>query len=65
MITVFMGDTSHLEMRESLVKFLIVEAWSCVSAREIYYRVEKTRLVKKLAKIKEEQGPIVEAADLM
>jgi len=65
MITVFKGDASHLEMREFLTKFLIVQTWSCVSAREIYVGAEKTSLVKKLAKFKEEHGPIVKVVDLM
>lgn len=65
MVNVFKGDASHLETRESLTKFLIVEVWSCVSAGEIYVGAEKTRLVKKLAKIKKEQRHIAEVVDLI
>lgn len=32
---------------------------------QIYVEIERARLIKKLAKIKEEQGQIAEAADLM
>jgi hypothetical protein len=32
---------------------------------QIYVEIERTRLIRKLAKIKEEQGLISEAADLM
>lgn len=32
---------------------------------QIYVEIERARLIKKLAKIKEEQGLIAEAADLM
>lgn len=32
---------------------------------QIYVEIERARLVKKLAKIKEEQGLIAEAAELM
>ena len=49
----------------SLAKMLIVGVWSRASDREIHVRVEKTRLAKKLSKIKEEQGLMAEAADLI
>lgn len=32
---------------------------------QIYVEIERARLIKKLAKIKEEQGLVAEAADLM
>lgn len=32
---------------------------------QIYVEIERARLIRKLAKIKEEQGLIAEAADLM
>lgn len=32
---------------------------------QIYVEIERARLIKKLAKIKEEQGQIAEAAELM
>jgi hypothetical protein len=32
---------------------------------QIYVEIERARLIKRLAKIKEEQGQIYEAADLM
>ena len=35
------------------------------SVLQIYVEIERARLIKKLAKIKEEQGLIAEAADLM
>ncbi|KAF9624660.1 hypothetical protein IFM89_012837 [Coptis chinensis] len=38
---------------------------SSVSAGKIYVELERARLIKKLAKIKESQGLIAEAADLM
>lgn len=40
--------------------------FSCfVITTQIYVEIERARLIKKLAKIKEEQGQIAEAADLM
>lgn len=38
---------------------------SIVLSSQIYVEIERARLIKRLAKIKEEQGLIAEAADLM
>ncbi|KAG7034412.1 26S proteasome non-ATPase regulatory subunit 12-like A, partial [Cucurbita argyrosperma subsp. argyrosperma] len=53
-------ETPDLETRIELIKTL-----NNVSAGKIYVEIERARLIKKLAKIKEEQGLIAEAADLM
>jgi len=49
----------------SFAKLFIVGAWSCVSDGEIHILDEKTRLNKKLAKIKEEHELMVEVVVLM
>ncbi|URD89633.1 zinc finger family protein [Musa troglodytarum] len=56
----YIDDTPDLEARIELIKTL-----NNVSAGKIYVEIERARLIKKLAKIKEEQGLIAEAADLM
>ncbi|KAJ0039476.1 hypothetical protein Pint_27042 [Pistacia integerrima] len=43
----------------------LIETLNNGSAGKIYVEIERARLIKKLAKIKEEQGLIAEAADLM
>ncbi|GJM97261.1 hypothetical protein PR202_ga14174 [Eleusine coracana subsp. coracana] len=52
--------TPDMDTRIELIKTL-----SSVSAGKIYVEIERARLIKRLAKIKEEQGQIDEAADLM
>ncbi|KAL6636504.1 hypothetical protein ACP70R_024076 [Stipagrostis hirtigluma subsp. patula] len=52
--------TPDMDTRIELIKTL-----SSVSAGKIYVEIERARLIKSLAKIKEEQGKIDEAADLM
>ncbi|KAI4374167.1 hypothetical protein MLD38_012192 [Melastoma candidum] len=56
----YIDQTPDLETRIELIKTL-----NSVAAGKIYVEIERARLVKKLAKIKEEQGQIAEAADLM
>ncbi|RYQ84799.1 hypothetical protein Ahy_B10g104274 isoform A [Arachis hypogaea] len=56
----YIDETPDIETRIELIKTL-----NSVSAGKIYVEIERARLVKKLAKIKEEQGLIAEAADLM
>ncbi|PIA47810.1 hypothetical protein AQUCO_01400417v1 [Aquilegia coerulea] len=56
----YIDDTPDIETRVELIKTL-----NSVSAGKIYVELERARLIKKLAKIKEEQGLIAEAADLM
>lgn len=56
----YIDETPDLESRVELIKTL-----NNVSAGKIYVEIERARLIKKLAKIKEEQGLIAEAADLM
>ncbi|GMH03892.1 hypothetical protein Nepgr_005731 [Nepenthes gracilis] len=56
----YIDQTPDLETRIELTKTL-----NSVSAGKIYVEIERARLTKKLAKIKEEQGQIAEAADLM
>ncbi|KAE9610255.1 putative proteasome component (PCI) domain, 26S Proteasome non-ATPase regulatory subunit 12 [Lupinus albus] len=56
----YIDETPDVETRIELIKTL-----NNVSAGKIYVEIERARLVKKLAKIKEEQGLIAEAADLM
>ncbi|URD97164.1 26S proteasome non-atpase regulatory subunit, partial [Musa troglodytarum] len=56
----YIDDTPDIETRIELIKTL-----NNVSAGKIYVEIERARLIKKLAKIKEEQGLISEAADLM
>ncbi|XP_006578808.1 26S proteasome non-ATPase regulatory subunit 12 homolog A isoform X2 [Glycine max] len=56
----YIDETPDLETRIELIKIL-----NSVSAGKIYVEIERARLIKKLAKIKEEQGLIAEAADLM
>ncbi|KAL2504608.1 26S proteasome non-ATPase regulatory subunit 12A [Abeliophyllum distichum] len=56
----YIDQTPDLETRIELIKTL-----NSVSAGKIYVEIERARLVKKLAKIKEEQGLVAEAADLM
>uniref|UniRef100_A0A6V7QZD8 PCI domain-containing protein n=1 Tax=Ananas comosus var. bracteatus TaxID=296719 RepID=A0A6V7QZD8_ANACO len=56
----YIDETPDLETRIELIKTL-----NSVSAGKIYVEIERARLIRKLAKIKEEQGLIAEAADLM
>ncbi|KAL4184054.1 hypothetical protein AMTRI_Chr11g158110 [Amborella trichopoda] len=56
----YIDETPDIETRVELIKTL-----NNVSAGKIYVEIERARLIKKLAKIKEEQGLIAEAADLM
>ncbi|XP_075658945.1 26S proteasome non-ATPase regulatory subunit 12 homolog A-like [Castanea sativa] len=56
----YIDETPDIETRIELIKTL-----NNVSAGKIYVEIERARLIKKLAKIKEEQGLIAEAADLM
>ncbi|CAM6038541.1 unnamed protein product [Sphagnum compactum] len=56
----YINDTPDLETRIELIETL-----SNVSAGKIYVEIERARLIRKLAKIKEEQGQIAEAAELM
>ncbi|KAG6403398.1 hypothetical protein SASPL_135616 [Salvia splendens] len=56
----YIDKTPDLDSKIELIKTL-----NDVSAGKIYLEIERARLIKKLAKIKEEQGKIAEAADLM
>ncbi|KAH9604917.1 hypothetical protein KSS87_018642 [Heliosperma pusillum] len=56
----YIDQTPDLETRVELIKTL-----NTVSAGKIYVEIERARLIKSLAKIKEEQGLIDEAAELM
>ncbi|KAI5060109.1 hypothetical protein GOP47_0024529 [Adiantum capillus-veneris] len=56
----YIDETPDLETRIELIKTL-----NTVSAGKIYVELERARLVRRLAKIKEDQGLIAEAADLM
>ncbi|KAL3745158.1 hypothetical protein ACJRO7_014293 [Eucalyptus globulus] len=56
----YIDQTPDLETKIELIKTL-----NSVAAGKIYVEIERARLIKKLAKIKEEQGLIAEAADLM
>ncbi|KAL2339423.1 hypothetical protein Fmac_007363 [Flemingia macrophylla] len=56
----YIDETPDLETRIELIKTL-----NSVSAGKIYVEIERARLIRKLAKIKEEQGLKAEAADLM
>lgn len=56
----YIDATPDIDTRIELIKTL-----NSVSAGKIYVEIERARLIKKLAKIKEEQGLIAEAADLM
>ncbi|CAJ1937925.1 unnamed protein product [Sphenostylis stenocarpa] len=56
----YIDETPDIETRIELIKTL-----NSVSAGKIYVEIERARLIKKLAKIKEDQGLIAEAADLM
>lgn len=56
----YIDQTPDVEAKIELIKTL-----NNVSAGKIYVEIERARLIKKLAKLKEEQGSIAEAADLM
>ncbi|KAI3782124.1 hypothetical protein L2E82_12157 [Cichorium intybus] len=56
----YINETPDIETKIELIKTL-----NGISAGKIYVEIERARLIKKLAKIKEEQGQISEAADLM
>ncbi|KAJ7536401.1 hypothetical protein O6H91_12G067900 [Diphasiastrum complanatum] len=56
----FIDKAPDLDTRMELIKTL-----NNVSAGKIYVEIERARLIRKLAKIKEEQGLVAEAADLM
>ncbi|XP_057523546.1 26S proteasome non-ATPase regulatory subunit 12 homolog A-like [Amaranthus tricolor] len=56
----YIDQTPDLDTRIELIKTL-----NSVSAGKIYVEIERARLIRKLAKIKEDQGLINEAAELM
>ncbi|XP_047314811.1 26S proteasome non-ATPase regulatory subunit 12 homolog A-like [Impatiens glandulifera] len=56
----YIQETPDIETKIELIKTL-----NSVSAGKIYVEIERARLIKRLAKIKEEQGEIAEAAELM
>ncbi|KAK6150549.1 hypothetical protein DH2020_015481 [Rehmannia glutinosa] len=56
----YIDQTPDLDTKIELIKTL-----NSVSAGKIYVEIERARLIRKLAKIREEQGLIAEAADLM
>eukprot|EP00245_Coleochaete_scutata_P009167 TRINITY_DN2962_c0_g2_i4.p1 TRINITY_DN2962_c0_g2~~TRINITY_DN2962_c0_g2_i4.p1 ORF type:complete len:508 (-),score=135.13 TRINITY_DN2962_c0_g2_i4:179-1621(-) len=56
----YVDEAPDVEVKTELIKTL-----STVTAGKIYVEIERARLIKKLAKIKEEQGAISEAADIM
>ncbi|PWA76666.1 hypothetical protein CTI12_AA231320 [Artemisia annua] len=56
----YIDQTPDIETKIELIKTL-----NSVSAGKIFVELERARLIKRLAKIKEEQGQIGEAADLM
>uniref|UniRef100_A0A803N074 CCHC-type domain-containing protein n=1 Tax=Chenopodium quinoa TaxID=63459 RepID=A0A803N074_CHEQI len=56
----YIDQTPDLDTRIELVK-----TFNSVSAGKIYFEIERARLIKTLSKIKEEQGLIDEAAELM
>ncbi|KAL6552212.1 26S proteasome non-ATPase regulatory subunit 12 A [Orobanche gracilis] len=56
----YIDHTPDLDTKIELIKTL-----NNVSAGKIYVEIERARLIKKLAKIREEQGLIAEAAELM
>lgn len=56
----YIDQTPDIETKIELIKTL-----NSVSAGKIFVELERARLIKRLAKIKEEQGQIAEAADLM
>ncbi|KOM40848.1 hypothetical protein LR48_Vigan04g104600 [Vigna angularis] len=56
----YIDETPHIEIRINLIETL-----ESVCAGKIYVEIERARLIKNLAKIKEEQRLIDEAADLM
>ncbi|KAM0822310.1 hypothetical protein ACQ4PT_071582 [Festuca glaucescens] len=56
----YIDVTPDIDTRIELIKTL-----SSVAAGKIYVEIERARLIKRLAKIKEELGKIDEAADLM
>ncbi|XP_038992579.1 26S proteasome non-ATPase regulatory subunit 12 homolog A-like [Hibiscus syriacus] len=56
----YIDQTPDLETRIELIKTL-----NSVSAGKIFVEIERARLIRRLAKIKEDQGLIAEAADLM
>jgi 26S proteasome regulatory subunit N5 len=56
----YIAETPTVEARIELIETL-----NTVSAGKIYVEIERARLIKKLAKIREEQGQIAEAAECM
>ncbi|XP_047311449.1 26S proteasome non-ATPase regulatory subunit 12 homolog A-like [Impatiens glandulifera] len=56
----YIDETPDIETKIELIKTL-----NSVSAGKLYVEIERARLIKRLAKIKEEQGEIAEAAELM
>ncbi|KAL2623223.1 hypothetical protein R1flu_003428 [Riccia fluitans] len=56
----YIEQTPDLDTKVELIKTL-----NTVTVGKIYVEIERARLIKKLAKIKEEQGLVAEAAELM
>ncbi|CAM6090625.1 unnamed protein product [Calypogeia fissa] len=56
----YIDDAPDQDTRVELIKTL-----NAVTVGKIYVEIERARLIKKLAKIKEEQGLVAEAAELM
>nr|GFB56290.1 26S proteasome non-ATPase regulatory subunit 12 homolog A-like [Tanacetum cinerariifolium] len=56
----YIDQTPHIETKIELIKIL-----NGVSAGKIFIEIERARIIKRLVKIKEEQGQIAEAGNLM
>ncbi len=59
------GAVSKWQPATSRFQGFLSEDTSYISVWQIYVEIERARLIRKLAKIKEEQGQIAEAAELM
>ncbi len=59
------GAISKWQPATSRFQGFLSEDTSYISVWQIYVEIERARLIRKLAKIKEEQGQIAEAAELM
>lgn len=60
-----MGFVDALPEEQKDVKVALMKTLSTVTAGKMYVEIERARLVKKLAKMKEDEGNVKESAELM
>ncbi|GKA05649.1 26S proteasome non-ATPase regulatory subunit 12 homolog A-like protein [Tanacetum coccineum] len=64
-VTAICNKQCNTLTRLQILKLRLSSSKHLISAGKIFVEIDRARLIKRLAKINEEQGQIAEAADLM